>query len=70
MYPFSYTELRLIHDEKVRHAMERACVDAELVRNSRRTGWLSLSGRVFRCIRSRLNVVAKSHSRIISSRPR
>ena len=70
MYPFSYTGLRLIHDEKVRNAMERACVDAELGRNSQRTGWLSLPGRVFRRIRSRPKVVAKPHSRIISSRPR
>lgn len=70
MYPFSYTGLRLIHDDKVRNAMERACVDAQLVRNSQRTGWLSLPGGAFRRIRSRLNVVAKPHSRIISSRPR
>ncbi len=30
MYPFSYTGLRLVHDEKVRDAMERARIDAEL----------------------------------------
>lgn len=36
MYPFSYTGLRLVHDEKVRDAMERAHIDAELVRNSQR----------------------------------
>ena len=29
MYPFSYTGLRLVHDEKVRNALERARVNAE-----------------------------------------
>lgn len=70
MYPYSYTGLRLIHDEKVRDAMERARVDAELARNSRRPAWLSLLSRVLIRIRSRLNVFAKPRSRIISSRPR
>jgi hypothetical protein len=42
MLPFSYTGLRLIHDEKVRDAMEQAHIDAELTRNSRRTLLLSL----------------------------
>ena len=35
MFPFSYTGLRLVHDEKVRDAMERAHIDAELTRSSR-----------------------------------
>ena len=70
MYPYSYTGLRLIHDEKVRDAMERARVDAELVRNSQRTAWLSLPGRLLRRVRSRLNVFARPRSRIISSWPR
>jgi len=30
MYPFPYTGLRLLHEEKVRDAMERARIDAEL----------------------------------------
>ncbi len=30
MYPFSYTGLRLLHDEKVRDAMEKTSVDAAL----------------------------------------
>ena len=38
MFPFSYTGLRLVHDEKVRDAMERAHIDAELTRSSRRAG--------------------------------
>ena len=70
MYPFSYTGLRLIHDEKVRDAMERACVDTELAHNSQRTAWLSLPGRILRRIRGRPNVFTKLHSRTISSRPR
>ena len=59
MYPFSYTGLRLVHDEKVRDAMERARIDAELVRNSQRTEWLSLLSSVPMFIRSRLNVFAR-----------
>lgn len=70
MYPFSYTGLRLVHDEKVRDAMERARVDAELVRNSQRIAWLSLPGRLLRRVRSRLYVFARPRSRIISSRLR
>ena len=35
MYPFSYTGLRLVHDEKVRDATKRALIDAELARNVR-----------------------------------
>jgi hypothetical protein len=45
MYPFSYTGQRLVHDEKVRDAMERARIDAELARNSQRTVLLSLLSR-------------------------
>ena len=59
MHPFSYTGLRLVHDEKVRDAMERAHVDAELARNSQRTAWLSLLSSVLKLIRSRLNVFAR-----------
>ncbi len=59
MYPFSYTGLRLVHDEKVRNAMERARIDAELARNSQRTVWLSLLSSVPTLIRSRLNVFAR-----------
>jgi hypothetical protein len=70
MYPFSYIGLRLVHDEKVRDAMERARIDAELARNSQRTAWLSLLSRVLMRIRRRLNVFAKPRSRIISSRSR
>lgn len=56
MLPFSYTGLRLVHDEKVCDAMERARIHTELARNSRRTGQMSLSRSVFMGIRSRLNI--------------
>lgn len=59
MYPYSYTGLRLVHDEKVRDAMERARIDAELVRNSQPTEWLSLFSSVPMLIRRRLNVFAR-----------
>ena len=59
MYPFPYTGLRLLHEEKVRDAMERARIDAELARNSQRTVWLSLLSSVPMLIRSRLNVFAR-----------
>ena len=59
MYPFPYTGLRLLHDEKVRDAMERARIDAELARNSRRTVQLSLLRSVFMRIRSGLNIFAR-----------
>jgi hypothetical protein len=59
MYPFSYTGLRLVHDEKVRDAMERARIDAELARGSKRTVELSLLRKVLMCIRSRLNIFAR-----------
>ena len=58
MYPFSYTGVRLVHDEKVCHAMEQAHVDTEMARNAQRTVWLSLLSRVLIRIRSRLNVFA------------
>jgi hypothetical protein len=59
MYPFSYTGLRLVHDEKVRDAMERARIDAELARNSQRTVLLSLLSSVPMLIRCRLNVFVR-----------
>jgi hypothetical protein len=59
MYPFSYTGLRLVHDEKVRDAMERARIDAELARNSQRTELLSLLGSVPMLIRCRLSVFVR-----------
>lgn len=58
MYPFSYTGLRLLHDEKVRDAMERARIDAELARNSRRTVHLFLRRSVLIRVRSGLNIFA------------
>jgi hypothetical protein len=60
MFPFPYTGLRLVHDEKVRDAMERACIDAELARNSRRTVQLSLLRNVLMRIGSRLNIFVRS----------
>jgi hypothetical protein len=59
MFPFPYTGLRLVHDEKVRDAMERARIDAELARNSRRTVQLSLLRNVLMRIRSRLNIFTR-----------
>jgi hypothetical protein len=59
MFPFPYTGLRLVHDEKVRDAMERARIDAELARSSRRTVHLSLLRNVLMRIRSRLNIFAR-----------
>jgi len=60
MYSFSYTGLRLVHDEKVRDAMEQVRVDAELARNSQRTVRLSLLSSLPMLIRSRLNVFARA----------
>ena len=37
MFPFPVTGLRIVHDKKVHDAMERARIDAELARGSRRT---------------------------------
>jgi len=59
MFPFSYTGLRLVHDEKVRDAMERAHIDAELTRSSRRAVRLSLLRSVLKRIHSRLNIFAR-----------
>jgi hypothetical protein len=66
MYPFSYTGLRLVHDEKVRDAMERARIDTELARNSQRTVWLSLLSSVPLLIRSRLNVLQRLQREYVS----
>ena len=52
MFPFPYTGLRLVHDEKVRDAMEQA-------RSSRRIVKMSLFRNAFMCIRSRLNIFAR-----------
>jgi hypothetical protein len=59
MYPFSYTGLCLVHDEKVRDAMERTRIDAELARNSQRTVLLSLLSNVPMLVRCRLNVFVR-----------
>jgi hypothetical protein len=59
MFPFPYTGLRLVHDEKVRHAMERARIDAERTRSSRRTVQLSRLRNVLMRIRGRLNIFAR-----------
>lgn len=58
MHPFSYTGLRLVHDEKVRDAMKRALIDAELARNSRRAVRLSLLKSVRKGIHS-MNIFAR-----------
>ena len=59
MFPFPYTGLRLLHDEKVRDAMERASIYAELARSPRRTAPLSLLIYVLMRMRSRLNIFAR-----------
>jgi hypothetical protein len=59
MYPFPYTGLRLLHEEKVRDAMERARIDTERARNSRRIVQLSLLRSVLMRIHSGLNVFAR-----------
>ena len=56
MFPFPYIGLRLVHDEKVRDAMERARI---LARNPRRTVQLSLLRNVLMRIRSRLNIFTR-----------
>ncbi len=58
MFPFPYNGLRLIHDEKVCDAMERARIDAELARGSQRTVQMFLLRNVLVRIRSRLNIFA------------
>jgi hypothetical protein len=52
VFPLPYTGLRLLHDEKVRDAMERA-------RNSPRTVQLSVLRSLLMGIRSRLNIFAQ-----------
>ncbi len=59
MFPFPDTGLRLIHNEKVHDAMERARIDVELTRGSRRTLQLSLLRNVLIRIRSRLNIFGR-----------
>lgn len=59
MFPFPHNGLRLIHDEKVRDAMERARIDAELARSPRRPGLLSLLRNFLMRIHSRLNIFAR-----------
>jgi len=59
MFPFPYTGLRLLHDEKVRDAMEQARIHAELARSSRRAVQLLLLRNVLMRIRSRLNISAR-----------
>ena len=56
MFPFPYRGLRLVHDEKVRDAMERACIYAELTRSSRRTVQLSMLRNVLMRMCTRLNI--------------
>jgi hypothetical protein len=56
MFPFSYTGLRVIHDEEVREAMEQAHIDAELARGSRQSVLLSLLRNALAHIHRRLNV--------------
>ena len=56
MFPFPYTGLRLLHDEKVRDAMERDLIHVELARNPRRTVQLFLLRNVLMGIFSRLNM--------------
>ena len=59
MFAFSYTGLRLVHDEKVRDALERARIHAELAHNSRRTMQPSLLRSLLMRIRNRLGIFAR-----------
>jgi hypothetical protein len=59
MFPFSYTALRIVHDEKVGDAMERARIHAELARSSRRTVQLPQLRSILKRIRSRLSIFAR-----------
>jgi hypothetical protein len=63
-----FTGLRLVHDEKVRDAMERARIDAELTRSSQRTLLPSLLRNVLMRIRSRLNIFSQTEH--LPRRPR
>jgi hypothetical protein len=56
MFHFSYTGLRLVHDEMVLNAMKRAHIDAELIHSSRRTVYPSLLKNFLKRIHSRLNI--------------
>jgi hypothetical protein len=67
MYPFSYTGLRIIHDEKVQDVMVRARIRAELARNSRQTTPLYLLRSALAHICSRLNTFARIEH--LSGRP-
>ena len=58
VYRFSYTGLRLVHDEKVCGAMEQAHLDAELARTSPQAVWPFLN-RLLSLIRGRLNRFAR-----------
>ena len=56
MFPFPVTGLRIVHDKKVHDAMERARIDAELARGSRRTVQLYQLRNVLILTISRLNI--------------
>ena len=56
MFPFPFSGLRLVHDKKVHDAMERARIDAELVRGSRRTVQLYQLRNVLILTISKLNI--------------
>ena len=56
MFPFPVTGLRIVHDKKVHDAMERARIDAELARGSRRTVQLYQLRNVLTRTISRLNI--------------
>jgi hypothetical protein len=55
MFPIPFTGLRVIHDEKVRDAMERVRIDAEFARGSQRIVQMSLLRNVLKRIRGALN---------------
>jgi hypothetical protein len=59
MFPFSFTGLRLIHDEKVHNAMKQARIDVELARGSQRIVQMSLLLNVLIHIGSKLNIFSK-----------
>jgi hypothetical protein len=56
MFPFPFSGLHLVHDKKVHDAMERARIDAELVRGSRRTVQMYQLRNVLRRTISKLNI--------------
>lgn len=56
MFPFPDSGLRLIHNEKVHDAMERARIDVELSRGPRRIVQKSQLRNVLIRIRSRLDI--------------